>query len=85
MKVLDAELAGDGSRRFKIEAVPEVPAVLGAKGVVVTPAVPAVTEEYVWGADVSLAVAQRETRLLLTAKYGKAAPVKIAAMVGKDL
>ena len=91
MKVLDAETLNDGGRRFKIEAVPavaEVPAVLDKKGDVVTPglpAVPAVTEDYVWGADVPLDVAQRETRLLLAAKYGKATPTKIAAMIGKDL
>ena len=92
MKVLDAETLTDGSHRFKIEAipeVPEVPAVLDKKkGLVVTPAVPAVeavTEEYVWGADVPLADAQRETRLLLTAKYGHPKPTKLAAMIGREL
>ena len=91
MKVLDAETLTDGSHRFKIEAipeVPEVPEVLDKKGAVVTPAVPkveAVTEEYVWGADVPLADAQRETRLLLTAKYGHPKPTKLAAMIGREL
>lgn len=91
MKVLDAEVQPDGSCRFKIEAVPEVPevpAVLDKKGVVVTPAipaVPAVTEEFVWGADVPLDVAQREMRRLLAAKYGRSAPTPITAPIGKDL
>ena len=91
MKVLDAETQPDGSRRFKIEAVPEVPeipAVLDTKGAIVTPAVPAtlaLTEEYVWGADVPLDVAQRETRLMLDSKYGKPKPTKIVALIGKDL
>ncbi len=97
MKVIDAETLRDGSRHFKIEAVPEapevpaVPEMRNKKGDIVTPAVAAVaavaavTEECVWGADVPLAVAQRETKLLLAAKYGKAAPTKIAAMIDQDL
>lgn len=85
MKVINAETLSDGRRRFVIEAAPAVPAVLNADDKVVTPAVPAVTEEYVWGKDVPLATAQRETKLLLNAKYGKPKPIVIAGMVGKDI
>lgn len=79
MKVAIAETFANGSRRFVIEAVP---AVLDADGKETTPAV---TEEFVWGADVRLADARRETKLLLDAKYAAKKPTPITAMVGKDI
>lgn len=79
MKVIDAELLPDGSRRFIIEVVP---ATLDGKG---KETAAAQTETFIWGADVVLADARRETKLLLAAKYGQVTPTKIAAMIGKEI
>ena len=85
MKVTTAETLADGSRRFVIEVTPPISAVFDAEGKETSPFVPAVTEEFVWGGDVALADARRETKALLNAKYGTKKPVPIAAMVGRDI
>lgn len=73
MKVLDAVTLPDGSRHFVIEVTPAV----GDKT--------ALIEEFTWGADVPLATARRETKMLLDVKYGGAKPAKIASMIDKDV
>lgn len=73
MKVIDAEVLPDGSRRFIIEVAPAI----GETA--------AQTETFTWGADVPLTVARAETKSLLAAKYGQSAPTKIAAMIGKEV
>jgi len=73
VKVIEALKLADGGHRFVIEAVAASP---GAEAIV---------ETFNWGADVALADARRETRLLLAAKYDRTAPVPIAGMVGREL
>ena len=85
MKVTTAETLANGSRRFVIEAILAIPAVFDAEGKETSPFVPAVTEEFVWGKDVALADARRETKALLNAKYGARKPTPIATMVGKEI